>query len=157
MAPVSIVPDRDSPLRAESSAVAERYVKQRGGTRVIQRVLVANNGMAACKFVRSIRSWGLRTFGTASAIDLIAMCSEDDLQHRAAFVELVDRLRRVPGGPSSINYGNVELIVSLAVEERVDVQGPQSSTTNQNHRLSGRAGAMHQRTQSFLEGSDWRE
>ena len=39
------------------------YVKQRGGDRLIRRILIANNGMAATKTIMSIRQWAYETFG----------------------------------------------------------------------------------------------
>ena len=40
----------------------EAYVASCGGTRVIRRILVANNGMAAAKFILSIRNWLFEMF-----------------------------------------------------------------------------------------------
>lgn len=34
-----------------------------GGTTVINKVLIANNGIAAVKFIRSIRIWSYEMFG----------------------------------------------------------------------------------------------
>ena len=39
------------------------YVSMRGGTHAIRRILVANNGIAAVKCIRSIRRWAYETFG----------------------------------------------------------------------------------------------
>lgn len=41
----------------------EEYCKQRGGTRPIRRIFIANNGIAAVKCIRSVRRWGYETFG----------------------------------------------------------------------------------------------
>jgi phage tail protein X len=35
--------------------VVEEYVKARGGKRVIRKILVANNGLAAVRFIRRLR------------------------------------------------------------------------------------------------------
>lgn len=42
--------------------VAE-YVSTLGGSTVIRKVLIANNGIAAVKAIRSIRRWAYDTFG----------------------------------------------------------------------------------------------
>jgi hypothetical protein len=39
------------------------YVARTGGSHVIKRVLVANNGIAAVKVIRSIRKWCYETLG----------------------------------------------------------------------------------------------
>ena len=44
------------------SKMAE-FVKSLGGKRPIQRILIANNGMAATKAITSMRQWAYMTFG----------------------------------------------------------------------------------------------
>lgn len=39
----------------------EEYVKAKGGDRVIRKVLIANNGMAATKSILSMRQWAYMT------------------------------------------------------------------------------------------------
>ncbi len=50
---------------ASSSAggvqTVEDYVKAKGGDRVIRKVLIANNGMAATKSILSMRQWAYMT------------------------------------------------------------------------------------------------
>lgn len=48
----------------------EDYVRFLGGTRPIQRVLIANNGIAAVKAIRSIRRWAYETFGNERKVCL---------------------------------------------------------------------------------------
>ena len=43
------------PQRVATAAVVARVVKSLGGTRPITSVLIANNGIAAVKFIRSVR------------------------------------------------------------------------------------------------------
>lgn len=40
----------------------EEFVRERGGSRAIKRVLIANNGISAVKAIRSIRKWAYETF-----------------------------------------------------------------------------------------------
>ena len=47
--------------RADFSTV-EEYVEHVGGTRPIKKVLIANNGIAAVKAIRSIRRWAFEMF-----------------------------------------------------------------------------------------------
>jgi hypothetical protein len=46
-------------------------------------VLIANNGLAAVKFIRSIRSWAYKTFGSSRAIALVAMATAEDIRINA--------------------------------------------------------------------------
>jgi acetyl-CoA carboxylase/biotin carboxylase 1 len=64
-APVSTLPSAtalfastiEKPLVAGGIKSLEDYVKERGGERVIRKVLIANNGMAATKSIISMRQW----------------------------------------------------------------------------------------------------
>ncbi len=44
------------------------YVAKLGGDFVIRKVLIANNGVAAVKAIRSIRQWAYDSFGDESAV-----------------------------------------------------------------------------------------
>lgn len=39
------------------------YVQKLGGNKVIKTILIANNGIAAVKAIRSIRKWSYQMFG----------------------------------------------------------------------------------------------
>lgn len=94
-------------------SVAE-YVKNRGGSKVIEKVLVANNGIAAVKCIRSIRSWAYQTFGNENAIQFVAMATPEDLKANAEYIRMADQFEAVPGGSNNNNYANVPLIVEIA-------------------------------------------
>ena len=87
-----------SPSRGRASSAnvnfstVEGFVKDRQGTRVINKILLANNGIAAVKAIRSIRQWSYRTFGDEKAVTFVAMYTPDDLAARAS---------RHPLGPAS--------------------------------------------------------
>ncbi|KAI9011227.1 acetyl-CoA carboxylase [Gaertneriomyces semiglobifer] len=101
------------------NAVEEFVLKSRGHT-PITKVLIANNGMAAVKAIRSIHKWAYETFGDERAIQFTAMCTPEDLRVNAEFVRMADQYVEVPGGSSNHNYANVDLIVDIA--ERTGVQ-----------------------------------
>jgi len=98
--------------------VAE-FVAAHGGTKVIEKVLIANNGIAAVKGIRSIRKWAYETFGNEKAIDFTVMATPQDLNANADYIRMADSYVEVPGGSNNNNYANVELIVELA--ERLGV------------------------------------
>jgi acetyl-CoA carboxylase/biotin carboxylase 1 len=58
------------------------YVQALGGTakRVITKVLIANNGVAAVKAIRSIRRWAYEVFGDERAIQFVVMATPEDLR-----------------------------------------------------------------------------
>jgi acetyl-CoA carboxylase/biotin carboxylase 1 len=77
----------DSPLNVDPLA---QYVKERGGNRVIRKVLIANNGMAATKSILSMRQWAYMELGDEKAIKFVAMASPEDLKANAEFIRLAD-------------------------------------------------------------------
>ncbi|KAJ5140445.1 Acetyl-CoA carboxylase [Penicillium atrosanguineum] len=95
------------------------FVAQNGGHSVITSVLIANNGIAAVKEIRSVRKWAYETFGNERAIQFTVMATPEDLTANADYIRMADQYVEVPGGTNNNNYANVELIVDVA--ERMDV------------------------------------
>ena len=58
-------------------ATPEEFIKRFNGTRVINKVLIANNGIAAVKCMRSIRRWSYEMFRNERAIRFVVMVSFD--------------------------------------------------------------------------------
>jgi acetyl-CoA carboxylase/biotin carboxylase 1 len=103
-----------------SSSVRDFVNLSRGHT-VITRVLIANNGMAAVKAIRSIRRWSYETFGDDRAIRFTVMATPEDLSVNAEYIRMADQFVEIPGGSSNHNYANVDLIVDVAVRTGVQV------------------------------------
>ncbi|KAL2005413.1 hypothetical protein VTN00DRAFT_2624 [Thermoascus crustaceus] len=95
------------------------FVAKSDGHSVITSVLIANNGIAAVKEIRSVRKWAYETFGNERAIQFTVMATPEDLQANADYIRMADQYVEVPGGTNNNNYANVELIVDIA--ERMDV------------------------------------
>jgi len=122
-------------IDAKKRAVLESFVKRMDGKRPIQRVLVANNGMAATKAIMSIRQWAYVNLGDERAIEFVAMATRDDLNANAEFIRLADTFVEVPSGSNKNNYANVDLIVQIAVEQGVDAVWPGWGHASENPRL----------------------
>lgn len=58
------------------------YVEELGGDKpiVIEKVLIANNGVAAVKAIRSIRKWAYEVFRDERAIQFVVMATPEDLR-----------------------------------------------------------------------------
>ncbi|GME67315.1 unnamed protein product [[Candida] boidinii] len=104
---------------AEASPVKDFVINHEGHT-VIQSVLIANNGIAAVKEIRSVRKWAYETFGDERAIQFVVMATPEDLEANAEYIRMADQYVEVPGGTNNNNYANVELIVELAERTKVD-------------------------------------
>ena len=91
---------------------------------LLHSVLVANNGMAAVKFIRSIQDWAYKTFGNEHAIALVAMATPEDMRVDAEHIKMADQFVEVPGGSNANNYANVRLIVQTAEKANVDAVWP---------------------------------
>jgi len=102
----------------------EEFVAAHGGDRVIKRVLIANNGMAATKAILSMRQWSFVDLGDAKKLEFVVMASKDDLEANAEFIRLADSYVEVPPGKNTNNYKNVELIVDIAKKQQVDAVWP---------------------------------
>ncbi|KAL7749387.1 acetyl-coenzyme-A carboxylase [Sorochytrium milnesiophthora] len=96
-----------------ASAIRDYVVASQGHT-VIERVLIANNGIAAVKEIRSIRKWAYETFADECMIKFIVMATPEDLQYNADYIRMADHYIEVPGGTNNHNYANVDLIVDIA-------------------------------------------
>ncbi|KAF1351089.1 acetyl-CoA carboxylase acc1 [Delphinella strobiligena] len=95
------------------------FVATNDGHTVITNVLIANNGIAAVKEIRSVRRWAYETFGDERAIQFTVMATPEDLAANADYIRMADQYVEVPGGTNNNNYANVELIVDVA--ERMGV------------------------------------
>lgn len=113
----------------------EDYVKARGGDRVIKKVLIANNGMAATKSMLSMRQWAYMELGDERAIKFVAMATPEDIKANAEFIRLADSYVEVPGGKNSNNYANVDLICKTAKEQEVDAVWPGWGHASENPNL----------------------
>ena len=86
----------------------------------IRRILIANNGLAALKFMLSIKKWSTEALFDPNFFTFISLVSDDDMRSNSAFVELTDEIVLIPGGPSKENYGNVSIIVESAILKKAD-------------------------------------
>ena len=76
------------------------FVDTRGGTRVIRKVLIANNGLAATKAMRSLRLWSYEVLGLHDALHLVAMVTPEDKKANVEYLRLANEYVIVPGGPN---------------------------------------------------------
>uniref|UniRef100_A0A803NNC6 Acetyl-CoA carboxylase n=1 Tax=Cannabis sativa TaxID=3483 RepID=A0A803NNC6_CANSA len=108
------------------AAVSEvdKFCNALGGKKPIHSILIANNGMAAVKFIRSVRTWAYETFGSEKAILLVAMATPEDMRINAEHIRIADQFVEVPGGTNNNNYANVQLIVEMAEIKHVDAVWP---------------------------------
>ncbi|XP_042297368.1 acetyl-CoA carboxylase 2 [Sceloporus undulatus] len=97
------------------------FITRFGGNHVIEKVLIANNGIAAVKCMRSIRRWSYEMFRNERAIRFVVMVTPEDLKANAEYIKMADQYVPVPGGTNNNNYANVELIVDIS--KRIPVQG----------------------------------
>lgn len=61
-------------------ATPEEFVRRFEGKRAITKILVANNGIGAVKFIRSVRRWAYEMFGDERAIIFHTMVTPEDLK-----------------------------------------------------------------------------
>lgn len=98
----------------------KEYVKETQGKRVIETVLIANNGISAVKAIRSIRSWSYEMFADEHKVRFVVMATPEDLRANAEYIRMAEHVVEVPGGANNNNYANVGLIVETAERYEVD-------------------------------------
>ncbi|XP_044511977.1 acetyl-CoA carboxylase 1-like [Mangifera indica] len=126
-----VVPIRNPAAISE----VDEFCHSLGGKKPIHSILIANNGMAAVKFMRSIRTWAYETFGTEKAILLVAMATPEDMRINAEHIRIADQFVEVPGGTNNNNYANVQLIVEMAEITHVDAVWPGWGHASENPEL----------------------
>jgi len=131
----AIADSSPSTSSASSADALAKYVAERGGKRVIRKVLIANNGMAATKSILSMRRWAFNEFGDENAIQFLAMATPEDLAANAEFIRFADDYVEVPGGSNKNNYANVALITEIAKREGVDGVWPGWGHASENPKL----------------------
>eukprot|EP00928_Gymnodinium_smaydae_P037781 TRINITY_DN26188_c0_g1_i1.p1 TRINITY_DN26188_c0_g1~~TRINITY_DN26188_c0_g1_i1.p1 ORF type:complete len:2149 (+),score=434.34 TRINITY_DN26188_c0_g1_i1:43-6489(+) len=113
----------------------ERYVKERGGNKVIRKILIANNGMAATKAILSMRQWGYLELGHESVFEFVVMATPEDLDANSEFIRLANTYVEVPGGKNVNNYANVDVICEVAKAYGVDAVWPGWGHASENPKL----------------------
>ncbi|KDE05599.1 acetyl-CoA carboxylase [Microbotryum lychnidis-dioicae p1A1 Lamole] len=129
---------------AAPSRVAD-FVRSRGGHTVITKVLIANNGIAAVKEIRSIRKWAYETFGSERAIEFTVMATPEDLKVNADYIRMADQYVEVPGGTNNNNYANVDVIVDVAERAAVHAVWAGWGHASENPRLPESLAASKQK------------
>src|SRR3989338_5892263 len=129
-----------SPSRRFNSI--DEYSSFIGAEKPISKILIANSGMAAAKFIRSIWQWSYETFGHPDEIKFVIMVTAQDLKANAEFIRLAATLgceiALVPDGGPANNFSNVDLIVDLAHTHGVDAVWPGSGFASENPALPTR-------------------
>lgn len=62
-------------------------------------MLIANNGIAAVKEIRSVRKWAYETFGDERAIQFTVMATPEDLGANADYIRMADQYVEVRAVP----------------------------------------------------------
>ena len=72
------------------------------------------------KCIRSIRRWSYETFLNERAIKFVVMVTPEDLKANADYIRIADFVCKVKGGSNNNNYANVDLIVNVAKQHKVE-------------------------------------
>ena len=126
----------------------KELVDRLGGKRVIEKILIANNGIGAVKAIRSIRRWVYEMFQRDDAVHFVVMATPEDLAANAEYIRMASEVVDVPGGANNNNYANVSLIVSFKISRGGDKCFRWNWRRGTASMLSGPAGATPPRTRS---------
>jgi acetyl-CoA carboxylase / biotin carboxylase 1 len=126
--------DVDSPAGFKFNSM-QQLCSSLGATKLIKRLLIANNGLAAVKGIDSIRSWTYEHVGDSEAVQFVVMATPEDLKGNAEFISMADQHIPVPGGPNSNNYANVDVIMQTALQNMCDAIYPGWGHASENPAL----------------------
>ncbi|XP_063979421.1 acetyl-CoA carboxylase isoform X2 [Diachasmimorpha longicaudata] len=132
-------------------ATPEEFVHRFSGTKVINKVLIANNGIAAVKCMRSVRRWSYEMFKNERAVRFVVMVTPEDLKANAEYIKMADQYVPVPGGSNNNNYANVELIVDIALRTQVQAVWAGWGHASENPKLPE---LLHKNNISFIGPSE---
>ncbi|XP_034934564.1 acetyl-CoA carboxylase isoform X3 [Chelonus insularis] len=132
-------------------ATPEEFVHRFNGTKVINKVLIANNGIAAVKCMRSIRRWSYEMFKNERAVRFVVMVTPEDLKANAEYIKMADQYVPVPGGSNNNNYANVELIVDIAMRTQVQAVWAGWGHASENPKLPE---LLHKKDIAFIGPSE---
>lgn len=88
-------------VESAQPSILRDFVDLRGGHTVISKILIANNGIAAVKEMRSIRKWAYETFNDEKIIQFVVMATPDDLHANSEYIRMADQYVQVPGVPTT--------------------------------------------------------
>ncbi|XP_023324976.1 acetyl-CoA carboxylase-like isoform X2 [Eurytemora carolleeae] len=98
----------------KGAASPQELVARLGGSRVITKILIANNGIGAVKCIRDIKKWSYENFRNERVIKFVVMVTPEDMKANAEYIKLADYTVSVPGGSNNNNFANVECIIDIA-------------------------------------------
>jgi len=128
--------------KADAAKKLEEYVFSKGGNKVLRKILIANNGMAATKAILSMRQWAYLELGLDNVFEFVAMATREDLEANAEFIRLADTFIEVPAGKNVNNYANVDLICEIAKSQGVDAVWPGWGHASENPKLPTKLKSM---------------
>lgn len=95
------------------SEISQEAQSAKKHTETLCKVLIANNGIAAVKEIRSVRKWAYDTFLDERAIQFTVMATPEDLQANADYIRMADQYVEVRNIISTIVAASSAVCKSL--------------------------------------------
>ncbi|CEF66294.1 Carboxyl transferase domain and Biotin/lipoyl attachment domain and Carbamoyl-phosphate synthetase large subunit-like, ATP-binding domain and Carbamoyl-phosphate synthase, large subunit, N-terminal domain and Biotin carboxylase, C-terminal domain and Single hybrid motif domain and Rudiment single hybrid motif domain and ATP-grasp fold domain and Acetyl-coenzyme A carboxyltransferase, N-terminal domain and Acetyl-coenzyme A carboxyltransferase, C-terminal domain and Biotin carboxylation domain and Acetyl-Co len=96
------------------------FVYDSSKAKIIKKILIATNGIAAVKCILSIRKLLMQLFKDDHIIKFVCLTTEQEIQSNAEYLKFADYCVFSPAGSNNNNYANVNEIVEHAVRNNVD-------------------------------------
>ena len=93
MTPLSIQTTRRWRSLSRRNIIYMNVELNRRGKKAINKLLIANNGIAAVKAIRSIRKWAYETFENDRIISFVVMATPEDLAANAeSYIQITSHM-----------------------------------------------------------------
>lgn len=102
--------------------------------KALKRVFVANNGLSAIKFINSMKEFSYQFLGK-NIFEFYGMATLEDVEGGYEYCKKLDDFEIVESGPSSTNFGNVDLIKKIALRFDCGCLWPGWGHASENPRL----------------------
>ncbi|TBU09865.1 acetyl-CoA carboxylase [Hamiltosporidium magnivora] len=111
------------------------FLEEYGCSKSIRKLLIANRGLAATKFISSMEEFSYKKFGK-QIFYFYGMVIKEDLESNYLYIEKLKNYKLVESGPAHLNYCNIPLIVETAKFFEVDGVWPGWGYSSENPELA---------------------
>ncbi|CAK5122598.1 unnamed protein product [Meloidogyne enterolobii] len=125
--------DQKDPVFKDIDDFVNHFCEDTTKARSIRKILVAANGIAAVKFMDSLKKFLMQHFGNEKLINFVCLTTDQEIP--SEYLKMADHIIFSPAGANTHNYTNVDEIVEQATRNNVDAVWTGCSFASENSQL----------------------